>query len=474
MTGDHPTFTGFPSGDVGPIPGKSYSFNFYNPESAEWETTQSTTERLVHNPPTNRNKSEVEGYGGSLQSFFLDGKIVTTFGWRHDEIASWTLNGPAPDEQSGLVPLDTSLPGWQFADDPDTDPQSGETITKGIVVAPVDWLRVHYNESENFSVGAQRVNIFREPIPSSGGEGEDWGFSLNLLDNRLIIKVNMFETAQINSINGSVNFLSSWGIQSVERQLYGYLNRNDRLAEWVHPLGDEDPNNPGFDANYLKPSNVGDVNDFVSEGTEFEMIYNPTKNWRIAFNVTEVETVQANSASDLARYRDERLPYLQQFFDENRNASQTWGEWYWIRIGKPLANAEAANGKVSTALARYGANLVTNYRFTSDTLKGFAVGGSVRWREGATIGYPDIEVDGIVRSDLDNPFTGPDLFNVGLHASYSRPIFDNKVDWKVQLNIQNLWGDDELSSIRVNPNGVTAAWRVGRERFYQLSNTFKF
>ncbi len=475
LTGSVPNYTGFPSGSVGPIPGQSYDFNFYDPETATWQTTQSTTERLVHNPPTNRNKSEVEGYGGSLQSFFWDGKIVTTLGWRHDEIASWTLNGPSPDEVSGLVPLDTSLPGWQFADEPDTLPQSGETITKGIVVAPVNHFRVHYNESENFSVGAQKVNIFREPIPSSGGDGKDWGFSVDAFNNRLILKVNWFETAQVNSNNGSVGFLSSWGIQSVERQLYGYLNRNDRLAEWEHPLGDEDPNNPGFDANYLKPSNVGDTNDFVSEGTEFEVIYNPTQNWRIAFNMAKVETVQANSASDLARYRDERLPYLEQFFDENRNASQTWGEWYWIRIGKPLANAEAADGKVSTALAKWSANLVTNYRFDQDSnLKGFAVGGSARYRQGATIGYPDIEVDGIVRSDLDNPFTGPDLINVGAHASYSKRLFDNKVDWKIQLNIQNLWGDNEISAIRTNPNGQVAAFRVGRESFLQLTNTFKF
>ena len=279
----------------------------------------------------------------------------------------------------------------------------------------------------------------------------------------------------MNSNNGSVGFLSSWGIQSVERQLYGYLNRNSRLDEWVHPLGDEDPNRPGFDANYLKPSNVGDTNDFVSEGTEVELIYNPMNNWRIAFNVTEVQTIQANSAADLVRYREQRLPYLQQFFDENRNSAQTWGEWYWIRIGKPLANAEAANGQVSTALARWSSNLVTNYRFKSDSpLKGFAVGGAVRWREGATIGYPDIEVDGIVRSDLDNPFSGPDLFNLGTHASYSRAILDGKVNWRIQLNIQNLWGDDEINAIRTNPNGVVAAWRVGRERFYQLTNTFKF
>ena len=478
LTGQYPNYTGFPSGDVGPIPGRSYTFNYYDVDSASWATTQSTIERLVHNPPTNRNKSEVEGYGGSLQSFFWDGKIVTTFGWRYDEIASWTLQGgnaPPPDEVSGLLPLDINHPGWQFADDPDTDPQSGETITKGIVVAPFNWLHLHYNESENFEVGAQKVNIFLEPIPSSGGEGKDWGFSLNLLDDKLILKVNMFETAQVNSNNGSVGFLSTWGIRSVERQLYGYLNRRGRLDEWVHPLGLEDPNRPGFDANYVHAANAGDTNDFISDGTELELIYNPLRNWRIAFNVTEVQTVQGNSAKDLARYRDQRLPYLQQFFDENRNANQTWGEWYWIRIGKPLANAEAANGKVSTALARWSANLVTNYRFQSDgALKGFALGGSVRWRDGATIGYPDIEVDGIIRSDLDNPFKGPNLFNVGAHIAYSKKILDNKVDWRIQLNIQNLIGDDDINAIRTNPNGVVAAWRVGRDRYLQVTNTFRF
>jgi outer membrane receptor protein involved in Fe transport len=477
LTGDFPNFTGFPSGSVGPVPGKSYTLEYYDTSdpSNPWKTTESTIERLVHNPPTNRNKSEVEGYGGSWQSFFLGGRIVTTLGWRHDEIGSWTLNGPAPDPDTGLVPLDTSLEGWQFADDPDSDPQSGETVTKGIVAAPFKWLHVHYNESENFNVGAQKVNIFREPIPSSGGSGKDYGFSLTLLDAKLHIKVNWFETAQVNAEYQTVGFLSSWGIQGMERPLYGYLRQRDRLDEWEHPFGLEDPNNPGFDANYNKPSNVADVNDFVSEGTEFELVYNPTRNWRIAFNVTKVETVQANSAADLLRYEEMRLPYWSQFFAENRNASETWEQRYWNRIGKPLANAVAANGKVSTALSKWSVNFITNYRFSRDTpLKGFALGGSVRWRDGATVGYPDIEVDGIVRSDLDNPFSGPDLFNVGVHGSYSRKILDGKVDWKIQVNIQNLIGDDKLNATRINPNGVTAAWRVGRERFVQVTNTFKF
>ncbi|MBK1879348.1 TonB-dependent receptor plug domain-containing protein [Pelagicoccus mobilis] len=475
LTGNLPNYTAFPGDGVGPISGRSYTFDYYDVDSGTWQETQSTTERLVHNPPTNRSKSEVEGYGGALQSFFLNGKVVTTFGWRHDEISSWNLTGPAPDATTGLVSLDTSLPGWQFADEPDTEPQSGETMTKGIVVAPKDWIRFHYNESENFAVSAQKVNIFREAIPSAGGEGKDWGVSFDAFNDKLLVKVNWFETSQVNSDNRSVGFLSSWGINSVERQLYGYLKRNNRLAEWEHPLGDKDPNNPGFDANYQKPNNVGDTNDFVSEGIEFEAIYNPTPRWRMAFNMTQVETVQANSALDLVRYNDQRLPYLEQFFDENKSAAQTWADWYWIKIGKPLANAEAANGKVSTALAKYSANFVTNYNFARDgKFKGLSVGGSMRWREGATIGYPDIEVDGIIRSDLDNPFTGPDLFNVGLHASYKKKVFNDKVNWKVQMNIQNLIGDDDINATRINSNGEVAAWRVGRDRYVQLTNTFTF
>ncbi|GAB5562318.1 MAG: hypothetical protein SynsKO_39650 [Synoicihabitans sp.] len=469
---EFPTYTSFPN--VGLGLGNPFSLNYYDAAAGNWNSSSTVTaNRLVHNPPTDGARSAVEGHGGSLQSFFWGGRIVTTVGWRTDEIASWTTTGPAlgPD---GLRPINFDDDGWNFALDPDYEAVSGETITKGVVVSPLDWFSVHYNESENFEVAAQKVDVFRRPIASSGGDGKDYGFSLNLLDNRLIAKVNFFETAQVNADTGAFGFTSSWGVQSYERQFYGYLRRNNRLDEWVHPLGDKDENGSGFDANYLKPSNVGDINDFVSEGTEFEVIYNPNRNWRIAFNATQVQTTQANSAVSLVEYQEMRLPYVSQFFDENRNSRQTWGEWWWQRIGKPIANAEAANGKVSTALAEWSANVITNYQFTDGTLKGFGIGGSIRWREGATIGYPDITENGITRSDIDNPFTGPAMTNIGLHASYQRKIMDEKVNWKIQLNISNLIEEDDLIANRINPNGVVASWRIGRDRKVQLTNTFRF
>ena len=58
----------------------------------------------------------------------------------------------------------------------------------------------------------------------------------------------------------------------------------------------------------------------------------------------------------------------------------------------------AADGR-STDTARAGrANLITNYSFTRERLKGFNIGGAARWRAEPTIGYGvTTTADGAVR-----------------------------------------------------------------------------
>ena len=75
---------------------------------------------------------------------------------------------------------------------------------------------------------------------------------------------------------------------------------------------------------------------------------------------------------------------------------------------------------------------------------------------------------------MANPFiTDPDL-NVGLQASYRKRIMDDKVTWTTRLHANNVIGDDKLELSAVNPDGTPAAYRVGREMFFQWTNTFQF
>jgi hypothetical protein len=55
-----------------------------------------------------------------------------------------------------------------------------------------------------------------------------------------------------------------------------------------------------------RPPNVGNVADTVSEGWEFEGTVNPTKNWRVTFNVAMQQARKSNVGSDFAEFVKKR------------------------------------------------------------------------------------------------------------------------------------------------------------------------
>jgi hypothetical protein len=108
-------------------------------------------------------------------------------------------------------------------------------------------------------------------------------------------------------------------------------------------------------------------------------------------------------------------------------------------------------------------------------LKGWSVGGGVRWQDKYALGYPTIrKPDGGVITDIANPYWGSAATNVDLSASYSRPVFQNRIKWKVQLNVRNAIGSGSLLPVTIQPWGDVATTRLPPERRWYLTNTFSF
>jgi hypothetical protein len=140
-------------------------------------------------------------------------------------------------------------------------------------------------------------------------------------------------------------------------------------------------------------------------------------------------------------------------------------------------NAVAQQGKVSNEQRKWRVNLITNYNFRDGRLKGFGVGGALRWQDGAVIGYPTELIDGQFISDINNPHVAPSETTVDAWIRYSTKIFKGRVDWQIELRVQNLNTDaDDLIPV-VAKNSVdyeVAVWRSGPPRIFRLTNTFKF
>ncbi|MGY8693461.1 MAG: hypothetical protein ACKVGW_04610, partial [Verrucomicrobiia bacterium] len=115
------------------------------------------------------------------------------------------------------------------------------------------------------------------------------------------------------------------------------------------------------------------------------------------------------------------------------------------------------------------------YKFDEGLLKGFGAGGALRWQDSIATGYQlSINSDGIQVPDLANPYYGSDELNGDVWVNYSRPLRDGAIDWKIQLNVRNLIGDQDMIEVVRNPDGRQAISRNPNPKEVFLTNTFSF
>ena len=49
-----------------------------------------------------------------------------------------------------------------------------------------------------------------------------------------------------------------------------------------------------------------------------------------------------------------------------------------------------------------------------------------------------------------------------------------RIHWRIQINVRNAFGKDELIPISTQPDGSTAAARIAPNMGWEITNTFKF
>ncbi|MBC9868522.1 MAG: TonB-dependent receptor, partial [Opitutae bacterium] len=145
-----------------------------------------------------------------------------------------------------------------------------------------------------------------------------------------------------------------------------------------------------------------------------------------------------------------------------------------LRAATPLAAALAKDGTLNQELRKWRGNLITTYTFDEGMLKGFFAGGGIRWQDGVATGYPFIRnADGVLIPDVGSPFIGPSETNGDLWIGHTRQLTE-KIDWKIQLNVRNGFGDSDPIPVVTNPHGEVAVIRNPLPREIFLTNTFSF
>lgn len=397
-------------------------------------------------------------------------------------------------------------------------------------------LGFSYNKSDNFNPppGAQ-VDAFGNELGKPSGEGEDWGVQFSLFDNKLFARVNWFKATNENERTNPGTSISRL-TENVDQTLFRNWARTIALINMgmdptlesfgtnLTPAQEQSVQDAAaviWGLPYTYYQDIGTIaatRSAEAKGVEVQVTYNPTPNWTLKFTGGQQETVYDNVLKEFdeyfafrnpmwaaARASDHLLPQYQQLatytaangVDTNlTNFLSSYGYRPEVRLGNADGNenvqqyydnvvtpqyavARDLNGQVAPGQRKYRWSLLTNYTFNEGRFRGFSIGGSQRWEDRAVIGYfgkpnPGTGSSDLTLSDVDRPIYDDANSYTDLWVSYSRKIWDDRVDMKIQLNVGNVFEDGGLRVVGVNYDGSPNAYRIIDSRQFTLTTKFDF
>lgn len=481
--------------------------------------------------PLNYNGTNVvqKTKGALWQSHLLKGRIVTTVGKREDE--HYTKRYNLGNSAAALTNrgFDFNLDFLnQFQSIP-TQLREGSAVQKGVVVKPFrGWdfferpasggtgltrffaqtlrgLNVHYNESDSFLPAAPAQNVFLEALPDPRGEGKDYGFSLNLFDGKLYIKVNKYSTMTLDARNGPSASIAGAAIALDFTGIAGGVeySLSQKSEEWIRAA------NPGIsDADLIAQQTalIGitpkdrleftgltttETDDILSRGKEIELHYNPVNYWTLTANFTENETINTRLGPNVSAYVAQRLPFwstiidptptatgTKLWFDQRYTVNETQRAQYDRAVAGALQTAQALEGLPRPQIRRYRANLATTFRLSgisnNKILRGITLTGAARYESKASIGFlGDPDAGGIYRTfDVSRSVYDKGHIYADAGVSYRTKLWRNKVGANFQLNVRSINENGRLQPINALVTGEIYQYRIVSPRQFILTATF--
>jgi hypothetical protein len=492
--------------------GQTYTLQVYNNATRTFQTGTATPLRILGN--LNDQRETVESFAISLQSHFFKNHLVTTVGWRDDQDDNLTREFPPKLPDGGY---DNSVVSYR----PSVS-QSKQSWTKSVVgLLPVKLpgdteIRAFWNESSNFNPVGQRRNIWNEELGSPSASTEEYGASITTFNGRLSLRIAHYRTEIENdavSVANPYTYISTMiqrslagrdqGLNPADWNYPGFASFSDVALAFYDTIPERLKVNIGEDKQFYPyftgsgptlqwtPANIVNLtstSDTVSEGMEYEAIINPTKGWRISLSVAENEAVKANVAVQELLFGDEWRNNIETMFEgrlvnghRNPGTAVAGNDTFWYQYDtETLARIRSANAQSGTAspeIRRWRANLVTNYDFREGPLRGFNIGGAIRWQDKVGIGYPLIRnADNQNVSDIANPYWGPKEMAVDFSVGYTRKfqLKERSVTWRVNLNVRDIGAKEEIIPIQANADGSYGTFRIAPERAWTLTNSFAF
>jgi len=499
------------SGSAAPAPWQDKAFSAIN-DTSRWTYKDGNGQYTM-----SRKKSESLSKVLILNSRLFSDNLITTAGWRADKFEAY--DSGAPNRTADNVAL-TDYVNWPLKQTISTEIRS---FNYGLVAHTPKFVNeklplgstasLTYNKSDNKSPTSPVVGVDGKTIEAPTGSTREWGGRLGLFDGKLELRVVNYETKAANATNPNLRGPQN-NIQRHVNQTYLNIaqNFNNRIYSDPQPQDTSAPKTAGavaaqrawndfwatpFGKNFLDTflyKNVGlptqtkddrvdsvvSTSDIVSKGWDFEVIYNPTRSWRISVNAARSSAIRSNTGAALNEFAD-RIATLMQGpagdLPQSNNSTTPIRDTFAQEV-VDIKKEILLDGSPSPEERKWRCNIVSNYTIREGRLKDVKFGGAIRWQDKVAIGYPVINLPvGTVTFnplfDVKHPYFGKTQTNYDAWIGYSRRLHQ-RIKWSVQLNVRNVGVGRELIPVAAQPDGSIAAYRIAEPMTWALTQRFEF
>jgi hypothetical protein len=389
-------------------------------------------------------------FGG--QARYFQGRMVLGLGYRHDTldiVDRGGLGGAAiRDPVTNEFVVD-------YVNKVKTS-HTGRTRTVGIVGHVTRNVSLLYNQSDNFDLPNPGIRVLPDSaIPGNPrGKGRDMGIAFNFLDGRINSRA-VYYTSASKGLNDNHGF----GGTGTSPTSFTTLALDSLVDAGLITEAVAAPR---------RSTANGIVYDRASEGYEFTLTANPTKNWRLQANYSYTTSFEENIGLELKAWADEMLPFLRSF--PGTTLASNFGNLAGViaRFEEAMEDQFALEGASVGANRKHRVNFFTRYTFSTGLLEGGYIGGGYRHQSKNVVGRngPQGEflhgrsywlADALMGYRLDRLARVPWLKRVNL-----------------QLNIANLFDDQEPLVTSYFDDGSLRRWVTVPGRSWRLSANVEF
>jgi hypothetical protein len=403
-----------------------------------------------------RSQREVKGSSFAIQSYLWKDRLIATLGARHDDFrARVTTSGQITDINGNIIqPAMTTAELYTngFTGEINHDAvmkrygiwqkYGGSTKTIGLALRPFrDWqaienlgggnprvsqflsgLTFYFNQSNNFNPPAQyQTDYFFKPLAKPTGKTKEEGIGFNLFNNKLVARINWYETQNLDERTSAAGTLLTRAAYSDTTTGYAWASTVERLrlelAAGYNLNGTSDPRSifaalgssatTGWNTDtgvltatgvnmastavqqriyttmqlpylYYSGLNLGATQQSKSKGTEVQITFNPSPSWTIKFTGSKNQATYTKVAPEYDEWIAARMPIwttntaadmpATPFIDPNNNRAYSLRN-FWTGYGfTNVAYAENTDG--NTSPRGYFDNVVASQVATAKALEG--------------------------------------------------------------------------------------------------------